>query len=197
MPFNPGCDGAIKGLTGRGPTINIPILEYPDMKYGWAMNKREPSKKNLDAVDEQMFLVRKFMAEFYDKTVFQKEANLNSDLTASRIKSLFAFEDESLAYPIGELGRNARVKRSTITDMVDRLERDGIAERYRDDRDRRVVKVRLTETGKRMRREFNKKRRKEMEALFSKLNEREKRMLLNHLYGAYRLLKKIKIYRGG
>jgi len=155
------------------------------------MAKRTKTTKKLDDLNAQMVVVRQFMDEFYNKTVFQEEGNLSSDLTASQIKSLFAFQDDSKAYPIGELGRNARVKRSTITDMVDRLERDGIAERFREDGDRRVVKVRLTDKGKKIRREFYLKRRKEMEAIFLKLNEDEKKALLNHLKGAYCLLKKI------
>ena len=155
------------------------------------MVKKNRTTKKLGDLNAQMVVVRQFMDEFYNKTVFQEEGNLSSDLTASQIKSLFAFQDDGKAYPIGELGRNARVKRSTITDMVDRLERDGIAERFREDGDRRVVKVRLTDKGKKIRREFYLKRRKEMEAIFSKFDENERRALLNHLKGAYQLLKKI------
>jgi DNA-binding MarR family transcriptional regulator len=156
-----------------------------------AMHKSKKGMKKLSGLNAQMIVVREFMDEFYDKTVFQDEGDLSSDLTASRIKSLFAFRDENKAYPVGELRKNARVKRSTITDMVDRLERDGIAERFRDDGDRRVVKVRLTDKGKKIRREFYQKRRKEMASIFSKLKENEKRLLLHHLNGAYQLLKKI------
>jgi len=156
-----------------------------------AMHKSKKGMKKLGYLNAQMIVVREFMDEFYNKTVFQEEGNLSSDLTASQIKSLFAFREEDKAYSIGELRTNARVKRSTITDMVDRLERDGIAERFRDDGDRRVVKVRLTDKGKKTRREFYQKRRKEMGAIFSKLKENEKRLLLHHLNGAYQLLKKI------
>ena len=156
-----------------------------------AMHKSKTGMKKLGDLNAQMIVVREFMDAFYDKTVFQDEGNLSSDLTASRIKSLFAFRDENKAYPVGELRKNARVKRSTITDMVDRLERDGIAERLRDDGDRRVVKVRLTEKGKKVRRDFSQKRRKEMEEIFSKLNNDERKKLLDHLAGACQLLKKI------
>ena len=147
-------------------------------------------KKPYD-LNTQMIVVREFMDEFYNKTVFQEEGNLSSDLTASQIKSLFAFRDENKAYPIGELRKNARVKRSTITVMVDRLEKDRIAERVKDTADRRVVKVQLTDKGKKIRSEFYQKRRKEMEAIFSKLPEKEKRALLDHLHKAYQILRKI------
>jgi DNA-binding MarR family transcriptional regulator len=156
-----------------------------------AMHKSKTGMKKLGDLNAQMIVVREFMDEFYDKTVFQDEGNLSSDLTASQIKSLFAFRDENKAYPIGELRRNARVKRSTITDMVDRLESDGIAERLRDEGDRRVVKVRLTEKGKKIRSAFYQKRRKEMETIFSRLTDQERKKLLNHLSEASQILRKI------
>jgi DNA-binding MarR family transcriptional regulator len=149
-------------------------------------------KKKASTLDEQMLIVRDFIDEFYNKTIFQKgNSSSASDLTPTLIKSLYAFQDANKAYPIGELGRNARVKSSTITDMVDRLERDGIAERFRDNGDRRIIKVRLTEKGKKIRQEFTQKSRKDFEALFAKLDAKEKYALLNHLEGAYQILKKI------
>jgi DNA-binding MarR family transcriptional regulator len=148
--------------------------------------------KKVDALDTKLLIVRDFIDEFYNKTIFQKgSSNAASDLTPSVIKALFAFSDENQAYPIGELGRYARVKSSTITDMVDRLERDGIAERFKEDGDRRVIKVRLTAKGKKLRREFSQKRRQEFAALFAKLDPSEQEQLLHHLEGAYQILKKI------
>ena len=64
-----------------------------------------------------MLIIKDFIDEFYNKTVFHGEKVLNSDLTPSQIKSLFAFEKDDHAYPIGELGKNARVKSSTMTDI--------------------------------------------------------------------------------
>ncbi|MBW1856166.1 MAG: MarR family transcriptional regulator, partial [Deltaproteobacteria bacterium] len=100
-----------------------------------------------------MLVIKDFIDEFYNKTLFQSGKVLNSDLTPSQIKSLFAFRVDDEEYPIGELGRNARVKSSTMTDMIDRLEKEKIVERIRDDGDRRVVKVRLTDKGKKIKRE--------------------------------------------
>jgi DNA-binding MarR family transcriptional regulator len=148
--------------------------------------------KKADTLDTQLLIVRDFIDEFYNKTVFQQGSSSSaSDLTPTVIKSLFAFADANQAYPIGELGRNARVKSSTITDMVDRLEREGIAERFKEDGDRRVIKVRLTDKGKKVRQEFILKRRKEFAALFAKLNDKEKKALLRHLEGAFQILQRI------
>jgi DNA-binding MarR family transcriptional regulator len=42
------------------------------------------------------------------------------------------------------------VKSSTVTGVVDRLEKKGIAERMRNSPDRRVITIQLTETGKKL-----------------------------------------------
>jgi len=148
--------------------------------------------KKVDTLDTQLLIVRDFIDEFYNKTVFQQGVRSSgSDLSPTVIKSLYAFQNENKAYPIGELGKNARVKSSTITDMVDRLEREGIAERFKEDGDRRVIKVRLTDKGKKVRQEFTLKRRKEFAALFAKLKDKEKKALLYHLEEAYQILRKI------
>ena len=155
------------------------------------MQKRDKSSKKAGDLNTQMLVVKDFIDEFYNKTLFQSGKVLNADLTPSQIKSLFAFKENDKGYPIGELGRNARVKSSTMTDMIDRLEKDGIAERIRDDGDRRVVKVCLTSKGKNIKRKFTQKSRKDLEAAFSKLSDEEKKSLLDHLKGAYQILKKI------
>jgi DNA-binding MarR family transcriptional regulator len=155
------------------------------------IKKKDINREKPERLDGQMIVVREFISELYDKTLFREEVNLSSDLPPSQIKSLSAFRDENKAYAIGELRKNARVKRSTISVMVDRLERDGIAERFREDGDRRIVKVRLTEKGKKIRREFSQKMRREMEKVFSKLTVNERSTLLEYLTGACNILRKI------
>lgn len=155
------------------------------------MHKLKSDSEKASDLSEQMLIIKDFIDEFYNKTVFHGEKALNSDLTPSQIKSFFAFEKDDHEYPIGELGKNARVKSSTMTDMIDRLEKDGIAERIRDDGDRRVVKVRLTDKGKKIKRQFSVKMRQGIEEAFAHLNEDEKKILLDHLKGAYQILKRI------
>ncbi|MBW1823976.1 MAG: winged helix-turn-helix transcriptional regulator, partial [Deltaproteobacteria bacterium] len=145
------------------------------------MKRSNKSRKKAGDLNAQMLVIKDFIDEFYNKTLFQSGKVLNSDLTPSQIKSLFAFKVDDDDYPIGELGRNARVKSSTMTDMIDRLEKEKIVERIRDDDDRRVVKVHLTDKGKKIKREFTQKTRKGVETAFSKLSEEEVRTLLDHL----------------
>ena len=155
------------------------------------MQRKKSIGTKVDSLDAQMFVVRDFIDEFYNKTLFLGGEALNSELTPSQIKSIFAFQEEDKEYPIGQLGKNAQVKRSAITNMVDYLEKEGIAERCRDGGDRRVVKVRLTDKGRRIRREFIQRRRDEVEKAFTKLNGKDKKALLYHLEEALYILQKI------
>ena len=155
------------------------------------MPRKVSGSAEVDVLDTRMFVVKDFIDEFYNKTFFQSGKVSNPELTPSQIKSIFAFEEEDKEYPIGKLGKNAQVKRSAITNMIDCLEKEGIAERVRDGEDRRVVKVRLTGKGRKIRREFIQRRRKEVEKIFSKLSEKDKDSLLHHLEEAYHILQKI------
>jgi DNA-binding MarR family transcriptional regulator len=83
------------------------------------------------------------------------------------------------------------VKKSTMTDMVDRMERDGMAERIRDNTDRRVVKVKLTQKGRKVRGAFLRKRRAEFQTIFSQLSSGEIRQFVSYLEKAANVLKKI------
>jgi DNA-binding MarR family transcriptional regulator len=156
------------------------------------MNRASIGRKATGEINDRMLVVKDFIDEFYNKTVFQNGKAANSDLTPAQIKAFFAFKEDDRAYPIGELGRNARVKSSTITDMIDRLEKEGIAERLKDQGDRRVVKVRLTAKGREIKNQFVVRMRSGMEQTFSQLSETEKKALLDHLKGAYEILKRIK-----
>ncbi len=147
--------------------------------------------KETTGLDAQMLVIRNFIDEFYNKTLFKNGTAAGCELAPSVIKILYAFHDDAKACPIGELGKNARVKSSTITDMIDRLEQAGIAERVRDSRDRRIVLVRLTEKGKKLKRDFTRNRRSELQAILAKLGEEETRQLVYHLDEAYKLFKKI------
>ena len=156
------------------------------------MPAKKTKKESAGSLDFQMLVIKEFIDEFYAKTVFRDKKSAASNIPPPVIKFLFAFPDDKKAYPIGELGMNARVKRSTLTDMVDRMEEDGIAFRIRDNGDRRVVKVGLTDKGQQMRKAFYQGRRREFRAIFSQLTDSEVDAFISNLLEATRILKKIK-----
>jgi MarR family transcriptional regulator, organic hydroperoxide resistance regulator len=75
-----------------------------------------------------------------------KELARRANLTGPQltvIKILEQIGDLSLS----ELSDKLRAQNSTVTGIIDRMEREGLAQRVRSTEDRRVVRIRLTEKG--------------------------------------------------
>lgn len=69
---------------------------------------------------------------------------------------------------MGSLCRHLFLASSTVTDLIDRMERNGLVERVRDSRDRRVIRLRAKSRGRAMLREVMRAR---LEYLSEILNE--------------------------
>jgi DNA-binding MarR family transcriptional regulator len=69
------------------------------------------------------------------------------ELTQSHIRALFTI-DKSGETTAGDLAKAAELSPASVSAMLDHLERDGIVERRRSEHDRRVVVVRLTDSGR-------------------------------------------------
>ena len=67
------------------------------------------------------------------------------------LKMLEGLGDLSLS----ELSERIRAQNSTVTGIIDRMEREGLVLRARSTEDRRVVKIRLTDKGSRIAREVS------------------------------------------
>jgi 5'-methylthioadenosine phosphorylase len=85
----------------------------------------------------------------------------------------------------------AKVKLPSLTEVVDRFEKQGILARVRDDADRRVVRVRFTEKGKKMHRTMLKRREEELQGVFGPLNPKERADLVKALETITALLNKV------
>jgi len=82
-----------------------------------------------------------------------KEAARRANLTGPQltvVKILETFGDLSLS----ELSDRIRAQNSTVTGIIDRMEREDLVTRERSKEDRRVVYIRLTEKGARLAREI-------------------------------------------
>jgi len=143
-------------------------------------------------LEEKIMEVKDFYIEFFKKTLVMDGRKAGFDFTLSEIKALSAFRGDK-DYTMGELSKNAQVAMPSMTEMVDKLEKHGIAERYRDKNDRRVVKVRLTSKGRRLRKEFMQRRLKEMKEIFGELSEIELNDLIESLKRARCILEKVEI----
>jgi DNA-binding MarR family transcriptional regulator len=72
-----------------------------------------------------------------------------------------------------DLGRRAGLEPSTMTGLLDRMERDGLAERAADLNDRRVQLVFLTQAGRRMREPVARVVTETLETVFNGIGEEE------------------------
>jgi DNA-binding MarR family transcriptional regulator len=82
-----------------------------------------------------------------------KELARRAELTGPQltvVKMLETVGDLSLS----DLSDRIRAQNSTVTGIIDRMEREGLVTRARSTEDRRVVKIRLTEKGERIAREI-------------------------------------------
>jgi DNA-binding MarR family transcriptional regulator len=69
-------------------------------------------------------------------------------LTGSRYQVLQELAAAGEPLPLGELAARASCVRSNMTQLVDRMEKDGLVRRVSDGRDRRTVRAELTATGR-------------------------------------------------
>ena len=96
-----------------------------------------------EAISETMQSLRRIIKSLqdYSQTVYSHFGITGPQLWV--LKTLH--QNDSL--PLGELSKGMYLNPSTITGVVDRLERKGLVSRGRNEKDRRVVKVQLTPKG--------------------------------------------------
>ncbi len=135
-------------------------------------------------------IIQRIMTSYNDisKSINPKGL-LKINLTSAQIKLLTCFSDRDV-FTMTELSRNLNVSMPTMTAMVDRLVKSKMIERERDDIDRRVVKVKLTNVGRKMLKKLIRIRREEMEKILKNLNEDEMKNYLISIEMVARLLAK-------
>ncbi len=101
------------------------------------------SKQELDAIVETILYL------YTESRRLTKQAAREVGLTGPQltvIKLLDTFGDLSLS----SLSERIRAQNSTVTGIIDRMEREGLVSRERSTSDRRVVFIRLTDKGRKM-----------------------------------------------
>lgn len=69
------------------------------------------------------------------------------DVRPAYLGALFALWKED-GLKVVDLGRRSGLETSTMTGLIDRMERDGLVERRDDENDRRVQRINLTDKGR-------------------------------------------------
>jgi DNA-binding MarR family transcriptional regulator len=94
--------------------------------------------------DDLGFLLAKAVQRWNELLADRFAAAGYSDVRPSYGSALIPlFEEDGLR--MGELARRARLSKQTMTDLVRRLERDGLVERRRDESDARAARIFLTQ----------------------------------------------------
>jgi DNA-binding MarR family transcriptional regulator len=70
------------------------------------------------------------------------------EVTASQLEALMLLHQAGSAVSMHRLAENQSITPSSATQLVDRLVRMGLVERLREDEDRRLVRVQLSETAR-------------------------------------------------
>ncbi|MBI5375504.1 MAG: MarR family transcriptional regulator [Candidatus Schekmanbacteria bacterium] len=146
-----------------------------------------------DELGEHILKVKDFFIEFTKKVISLDGAKLSFELNLSELKALTAFTDDKKKCTMSELARNAGVTMPSMTEVIDSLVKENIVERQRDENDRRVVLVELTEKGKRMRKEFMDRRRLELINIFNRLDRNERKEFVESLEKVRSILQKLNI----
>lgn len=105
---------------------------------------------------------------------------VDHDLTATQYVVLARLWEEE-GTSLTELGERLYFDNPTLTGIIDRMERDGLLQRQRDQSDRRVVKVFLTDKGKALRQKIGRLAEETDCEAWSGSTESQKKELLNYL----------------
>jgi len=106
------------------------------------INKEFPS----DHTKQIIFSIRRLVQA---SELYTKELNKKYQVSASQLNCILALYEFG-PMPPSQIAKHMMVKSSTLTGVVDRLEKKGFAERMRNSPDRRVITIQLTEAGKKL-----------------------------------------------
>ncbi len=90
---------------------------------------------------------------------------------------------------MGELCGKLYLACSTVTDLIDRMEKNGYVERFRDSKDRRVIRLRVLPAGFAVYENVLKTRKAYLASILTNLEQREKDQLITSLQQLYSLMK--------
>lgn len=90
---------------------------------------------------------------------------------------------------IGELSNKMALACSTITDLVDRMEKNELVSRLKDDKDRRIVRIKVKEKGHVLVKDVLVRRQAYLAEQLIDFNEEEKKSLSKNLTKLYEVMK--------
>lgn len=109
--------------------------------------EQEPEEKfRREATDEIIRLIRRLVQAAY---LYTKELDRKYNVSAPQLNCLRVLDNDG-SLPLSRLAQRIMVKSSTITGVIDRLERKGLVRRVRTASDRRIITIELTPEGRKL-----------------------------------------------
>jgi DNA-binding MarR family transcriptional regulator len=102
----------------------------------------------------------------------------NFDITPPQFNALLILRNHG-NLTIGELGEKMYLACSTATDLIDRMERNGLVERRRDQNDRRVIRLHVKEKGMEMVQAVMAARKRYLSGILDQISEEEILVMIN------------------
>ena len=99
-----------------------------------------------DHTKQIIFSIRKLIQA---SELYTKELNKKYQVSAAQLNCILTLCEYG-PLPPSKIANHMMVKSSTVTGVVDRLEKKGLVERMRNSPDRRVITIQLTEAGKKL-----------------------------------------------
>jgi len=156
---------------------------------GTALDEKEIIK-DLVEIEMRMLEVKNIFSGISTELVKSSVGIMGFAVNMSQLKAMTAFSEDSLL-SMGELCKMANIKMPSMTEVVDRFEKEEILERIRNNEDRRVVKVKMTAKGKKMHKEVLKRRADELTKMFGVLTTKDRTKLVDSLKNVSEILIKV------
>ncbi|MET9293618.1 MarR family transcriptional regulator [Streptomyces sp. NPDC003077] len=176
-------DARLDGL-GRGPgdsTPNAATDDGPDTAPNDGPNDG-PDATPDDDLDTHAFTAA---IENFNRFYIRLPVLEQRSFTTLSVLDTLAFSDKPMR--LSELTKTEQVSQPGLTQLVTRLEREGLVERRPDPRDGRAVLVHITEAGRRIGRSRHADRTRHLVPLLAQLTTEERQALANALPALSRL----------
>lgn len=145
---------------------------------------------DLAEIEMHLIEIRNLFTELFQQMVMSSKGLMGFPVNPSQLKAMAAFHEDR-QYSMGELCKIANVKMPSMTEVVDRLAKEGFVERVRDTDDRRVVKVQLTSSGKKAHDKILESREQELHNIFGCLDVKERQQFLESLRTASKTMQRV------
>ncbi|MFC1517722.1 MarR family winged helix-turn-helix transcriptional regulator [Candidatus Margulisiibacteriota bacterium] len=142
------------------------------------------AKKLTERAERLVFIVPEVLKRLFQGHEHQKDTELPCSHAQMKVLHTLGYKGQC---NMSELSNWLDLEMSTVTVMVDALVENGLAERHRDEKDRRVVLVSLTKKGQEVFKMITDQFKKNIARLFSKIPENKQAQIVSAFEQVYNI----------